>query len=168
MSTLLKLIFVATIVSIVSPVWSQGDKWTTHPDTAVFNYYTQKELSVDLLRKEAGGKRILVFYYEHFSIHANHFNGRVLNDTSITNFILRHFYPIAIDLDIDKMDPNDEDKGRSKTYRKFLVEQTYYVKVTPAFSIYNSSGVLRGSKPYLNASEATRKEFMEFMQKRLK
>lgn len=168
MSTLSRLIFLLLCVSISSTAWTQGEKWTTHPDTAVFKYYKQKELSVDLLLKEAGGKRILVYYYEHFSIHANHFNGRVLNDTSITNFILKHFYPIAIDLDMDKMDPSEEDKGRSKTYRKFLTDQTFYIKVTPAFSIYNTSGVLRGSKPYLKATEATRKEFMEFMKKRLK
>lgn len=159
------LIFVSLIALSVD---AQGDKWTSHPDTSIFHYYTKNTISLNELRAEAGNSRILVYYYQHFNIHANNFNGKVLNDPVIIDFIKSNFYPIAIDLDIDRFEPSEADSKRNRVYRKFLEEQAYYVKVTPAFSIYNPEGVLRGTKTFIRADESTREPFLEFLKKRLK
>ena len=149
----------------------QGEKWTSHPDTSIFHSYTSNDISVEKLQSRASGRFILVYYYEHFSMRVNHFNQWVMGDTSVYNFIQDNFYPVCIDLDIDKMGPNEADIKRSKTYRKFLRDQAYYVEKTPAFSIYNPKGELKGTKTFLNAKRENAKEIiatvLDWMKKRL-
>ena len=80
-------------------------------------------------------------------------------DPEVVAYMKEHFYLLAIGLDTNPL--------FEKTYRKFLEEQTYYIKTTPAFSIYNPEGVLRGSKPFLKATAQTKEQFLEFLKKRL-
>ena len=156
------------LLTVIKPnAFSQDGKWSSHPDTAIFKYYTARQISVDLLQQKAPHKFILVYYYEHYSIRVNNFNKIVLGDTAVVNYILSNFYPICVDLDIDKIGPEDQDKDRSRVYRKFLSEQAYYVKVTPAFSIYNPSGELKGTKTFINAKKESIQEFLDWMKKRL-
>lgn len=152
--------------------FTQDGKWSSHPDTSIFDSYNAYEISVQRLQERANGKFILLYYYEHLTMRVNNFNLWVLGDTAVVNYITSYFYPICLDLDIDKLGPDAPDIKRSKTYRTFLTEQTYYVTATPAFSIYTPTGKLNGTKTFLNAKRETANEvvasFLDWMQKRLR
>lgn len=148
--------------------WSQNEKWTSHPDSSLFKRYTKKTISVNELMAYANGKRVLVYYYEHTNKNVNDFNAFVIAQPEVYSFIQENFYPIAVDLDIDVLDVSNKNVGRSKIYRDFLKEQTYYIEATPAFSVYNPQGQLRGSKSFLKTTKDTAESFMAFLQKRLK
>ncbi|MBD3637499.1 MAG: hypothetical protein HUJ25_09115 [Crocinitomicaceae bacterium] len=166
MRTSICILLISLGCMVSKGVYSQ--EWTSHPDSSIFNFYTAKDISVDQLLEMSKGKRVLVYYYEHYRIDVNNFNAKVLSDTTIVNFIKENFYPIAVNLDIDRMSPSDPYEKRSKAYKDFLKEQTYYIEQTPAFSVYNGAGVLRGSKSFLDADFATRTKFLEYLKKRLK
>jgi hypothetical protein len=163
-----QLFCVLTYILVSSTSIAQDALWSSHPDSSIFNSYTQREISVELFINESKGQRVLLYYYEHFSLRVNKFHEMVLGNPTVRNFILENFYPIAVDLDIDKMTAGASDVGRCKTYRKFLKEQTYYIEATPAFSVYNPAGILRGSKTFLKTTELTVQNVLEFLKKRLK
>src|SRR5690606_9079039 len=120
-------------------------------------------------QERAGGKFVLLYYYEHMTMNVNNFNLHVLGDTAVVNFIRQNFYPICLDLDIDKLGPGEPDIKRSKTYREFLTEQSYYVTKTPAFSIYSPKGKLNGTKTFLNVKRENARDviasFLDWMKK---
>ncbi|UKN01744.1 hypothetical protein K6119_18630 [Paracrocinitomix mangrovi] len=147
---------------------AQGDKWKSYPDSTFWNFYSANSISVEEIVAKAQGKRLLVFYFQHQGMNINNFNAKVLSDTAVTNFIAANFYPLAIDIDIDNVNPEKGNQGRGLTYYKFMKDQTYYIEETPAFSVYNQQGVLRGSKSFIRIDHNTKNAVLEFLQKRLK
>ena len=155
----MKQILIILVLSTYSCLFGQMENWKSYPDSTIWSFYNESEITVEKIVERGGGKSVLLFYFEASSIHVNHMNRYVLYDPEVVKFMTDNFFLLAIGLDVH---PQYE-----KAYRKFLTDQTFYIQTTPAFSIYNPEGILRGSKPFNNAKPETKQEFLDFLKKRL-
>ncbi|MCB9222950.1 MAG: hypothetical protein R2780_13705 [Crocinitomicaceae bacterium] len=156
---MLRPLLIAQFILSCYTLLAQNEHWKSYPDSTIWNFYNDPDISVDRIVAKAGGKRLLLFYFEISKTDINKMNQHVLYDPEVVKYMTENFYLLAIGL--------DSNPAFEKGYRKFLQEQTYYIQTTPAFSIYNNEGVLRGSKPFTNATSKTKLEFLEFLKKRL-